>query len=84
MSPGEKCLITPVSKINTAIALSIIKALSFHKSPTHNQPDTPTKEKQRSKKGKPCVDLSAKATIRKELAVHLTYHDRSCLGVALL
>ena len=84
MSIGEKCLISPVSRINTAIALSIIKARSFHKSPTHNQPDTPTKEKQRSKKGKACVDLKAKAHIRKELAVHLTYHERSCLGVALL
>ena len=77
-------LISPVNRINTAMAFNIIKALSFHRSPTHSQPATPTKEKHKSRKGNSCVDLKAKAHIRKELAVHLTYHDRSCLGVALL
>jgi hypothetical protein len=44
MSVGVKCRISPDSNINTAIPFSIIKALSFHNNPTHNQPETPTKE----------------------------------------
>ena len=84
MSSGVKCLIRPDKRINTAIAFRMINARSFHKRPTHNHPKTPTKDKQRSKKGNPCVDLTANAAIRKLLATHFTYHERSCLGVALL
>ena len=84
MSKGLKCLINPDSNINTAIPFKIIKALSFHSSPTHSQPDTPTRDKHKSTKGYIRRDLTAKAQIKKALDTHLTYRDRSCLGVALL
>ena len=84
ISSGVKCLIRPDKRINTAIAFSMINARSFHKRPTNNQPETPIKDKQRSIKGNPCVDLTAKAAIRKLLDIHFTYHERSCFGVALL
>ena len=72
MSIGVKCRIRPDSRIKTAIAFNIIKALSFHNSPTQSHPDTPIKDRHKSTKGYICVDLTVKPAIKKALAVHLT------------
>ena len=63
---------------------SSTNALSFHNSPTQSQPDTPTKERQRSMNGNCCVERKAKAHRRIELAIHLIYQSRPPFGVALL
>ena len=64
--------------------LSKTNARSFHSRPTQSQPDTPTRDKHRSTNGNCCVERNANAHKRNILAIHLTYQDKSCLGVALL
>ena len=81
---GVAYLRSPEANITTATALSIIKARSLHKRPTHNQPIQPVKDSIKSARGNNPSALNTIADNSNVEAVHLIYQDKSCLGVALL
>ena len=68
----------------TRAPFNMIRALSCHNIPTVNQPTVPIKLNHRSNIGKVPVARLATANKINTDDAHLTYHDRSCLGVIFL
>jgi len=63
------------------VPFSSMRARSFHKKPTHIQPATPTILRHKSYTCRPSIPLILIDASINVLAIHLIYHERSCLGV---